>query len=138
MQVIMQHSSLRSLLISVPAFYRQILQLEYVQAELFHNATVLREINGPEDVQKMPTAQKQLALRSIDITWQGLDLMVNSLAYREGMKYGAMQYECLIFRLLTHNYSLPSRIRYSHIRCVLLAPFGSIIVRGPLSREFWC
>lgn len=70
------------------AFYRQSLQIQHLTAELFHNATALRGIDGPEDVQKMPTAQRELAIRSIQIGRQILDITVNSPAYREGMKYG--------------------------------------------------
>ncbi|KAF5384822.1 hypothetical protein D9615_001376 [Tricholomella constricta] len=69
------------------AFYRQSLQIQHLHAELFHNATALRGINGPDDVQNMPPMQRQLALRSIQIARQGLDITVNSPAYREGMKY---------------------------------------------------
>ncbi|KAF8078785.1 hypothetical protein FPV67DRAFT_1466466 [Lyophyllum atratum] len=68
-------------------FYRQSLQIQHLHAELFHNATALRGINGPDDVQSMPAVQRQLALRSIQIARQGLDITVNSPAYREGMKY---------------------------------------------------
>ncbi|KAI6095508.1 hypothetical protein EDD16DRAFT_1678199 [Pisolithus croceorrhizus] len=69
------------------AFYRQSLQIQQVHAELFHNATALRGINGPEDVQKMPQAQRELAIRSIKVARQGLDITVNSPSYSEGMKY---------------------------------------------------
>ncbi|KAJ3910125.1 hypothetical protein F5879DRAFT_930999 [Lentinula edodes] len=69
------------------AFYRQSLQIQQFHAELFHNATALRGINGPEDVQRMPQIQRELAIRSIQIARQGLDITVNSPAYREGMKY---------------------------------------------------
>jgi len=69
------------------AFYRQSLQIQHLHAELFHKATALRGINGPEDVQKMPLVQRQLALSSIQVARQGLDITVNSPAYREGMKY---------------------------------------------------
>ncbi|KAF8140417.1 hypothetical protein EV363DRAFT_1393324 [Boletus edulis] len=69
------------------AFYRQSLQIQKLHAELFHNATALRGINCPEDVQKMPTAQRDLAIRSIQIARQGLDITVNSPSYSEGMKY---------------------------------------------------
>jgi len=62
-----------------------------LHAELFHNATALRGVDGPEDVQNMPAVQRELALRSIDIARQGLDITVNSPAYREGMKYGMMR-----------------------------------------------
>ncbi|GLB35988.1 putative fungal specific transcription factor [Lyophyllum shimeji] len=68
-------------------FYRQSLQIQHLHAELFHNATALRGINGPDDVQNMPAVQKHLALRSVQIARQGLDITVNSPAYREGMKY---------------------------------------------------
>lgn len=71
-----------------PAFYRQSLQIQHLHAELFHNATALRGIDGPEDVQKMPPAQRDLAVRSIQIGRQILDITVSSPAYREGMKYG--------------------------------------------------
>ncbi|KAJ3734654.1 hypothetical protein DFJ43DRAFT_1060921 [Lentinula guzmanii] len=69
------------------AFYRQSLQIQQFHAELFHNATALRGINGPEDVHRMPHMQRDLAIRSIQIARQGLDITVNSPAYREGMKY---------------------------------------------------
>ncbi|KAF8640547.1 hypothetical protein AX17_000209 [Amanita inopinata Kibby_2008] len=69
------------------AFYRQSLQIQHLHAELFHNATALRGINGPEGVQKMPVAQRELAIRSIHIARQGLDITVNSPTYREGMRY---------------------------------------------------
>ncbi|KAF9229106.1 hypothetical protein BS17DRAFT_771032 [Gyrodon lividus] len=69
------------------AFYRQSLQLQHVHAELFHNATALRGIKGPEDAQRMPKAQRDLAVRSIQIARQGLDITVNSPSYSEGMKY---------------------------------------------------
>lgn len=72
----------------LPAFYRQSLQIQHLHAELFHNASALRDINGPSDVQRMPQAQRDLALRSITIAQQGLDITVSSPAYREGMKYG--------------------------------------------------
>lgn len=77
------------------AFYRQSLQIQHLTAELFHNATALRGIDGPEDVQKMPTAQRELAIRSIQIGRQILDITVNSPAYREGMKYGMCFFGCV-------------------------------------------
>ncbi|KAF8973572.1 hypothetical protein BDZ97DRAFT_1690763 [Flammula alnicola] len=69
------------------AFYRQSLQIQHLHAELFHNATALRDVIGPEDVQRMPPAQRELAIRSIQIARQGLDITVNSPAYRKGMTY---------------------------------------------------
>jgi hypothetical protein len=69
------------------AFYRQSLQVQHFHAELFHNANALRNIHGPEDVQNMPHAQRELATRSIRIAKQCLEITLNSPAYREGMKY---------------------------------------------------
>ncbi|KAI9461022.1 hypothetical protein BJY52DRAFT_1117821 [Lactarius psammicola] len=69
------------------AFYRQSLQIQQLHAELFHSATALRGINGPEDVQKMPASQREVAIKSIQIARQGLDITVKSHSYREGMKY---------------------------------------------------
>ncbi|KDQ63379.1 hypothetical protein JAAARDRAFT_188957 [Jaapia argillacea MUCL 33604] len=69
------------------AFYRQSLQIQHLHAELFHNSIALRNINGPRDVQNMPAAQRELAVRTVQIAKQGLDITVNSPAYREGMKY---------------------------------------------------
>jgi hypothetical protein len=59
-----------------------------MHAELFHNGNALRNINGPEDVHRMPQAQRDLAIRSIRIARQSLEITVSSPAYREGMKYG--------------------------------------------------
>lgn len=70
------------------AFYRQSLQHQYLTAQLFHNATALRGIEVPEDMQKMPPGQRELAIKSIQIGRQILDITVNSQAYMEGMKYG--------------------------------------------------
>ncbi|KAH8998824.1 hypothetical protein EDB86DRAFT_2910294 [Lactarius hatsudake] len=70
------------------AFYRQSLQIQQLHAELYHSATALRGINGPEDVQKMPASQREVAIKSIQIARQGLDITVKSHSYREGMKYG--------------------------------------------------
>ena len=72
----------------VSAFYRQSLQIQHLHAELYHNATALRGIDGPEDVQSMLAAQRELAIKSIKIGRQILDITVNSPSYREGMKYG--------------------------------------------------
>ncbi|KAH6916892.1 hypothetical protein BKA70DRAFT_1250880 [Coprinopsis sp. MPI-PUGE-AT-0042] len=69
------------------AFYRQSLQIQQYHAQLFHYATALRGINGPEDVQRMPHEQRQIAMQSIAVAQKGLDITVNSTSYREGMKY---------------------------------------------------
>jgi hypothetical protein len=73
---------------SYSAFYRQSLQIQQLHAELYHSASALRGINGPEDVQKMPASQRDVAIKSIQIARQGLDMTVKSRTYREGMKYG--------------------------------------------------
>lgn len=73
---------------SILAFYRQSLQLQHLHAELYHNATALRGIDRPDDVIRMPPAQRDLAIRSIRIGLQVLEITVDSPAYREGMKYG--------------------------------------------------
>lgn len=73
---------------TTPAFYRQSLQIQKHHAELFHNATALRGIDNPEDVQRMPPAQKALALSSLQIAQHALSLSVNSSSYKEGLKYG--------------------------------------------------
>lgn len=70
------------------AFYRQSLQLQHVHAELFHNATALRGIDGPEHVDQMPAKQKDLAIKSVAIAQRGLDITLNFGSYRENMKYG--------------------------------------------------
>lgn len=61
--------------------------MQHFHAELFHNASALRGINGPDDVQRMPPLQRSIALRSIDIARHTLNITVTSVAYREGMKY---------------------------------------------------
>lgn len=52
-------------------FYRQSLQIQYLFAELFHEATALRGITGPEDVSRMPAAQREVAERAIQSARQG-------------------------------------------------------------------
>ncbi|KDQ19897.1 hypothetical protein BOTBODRAFT_27318 [Botryobasidium botryosum FD-172 SS1] len=68
-------------------FYRQSLQIQRSFAELFHNATALRGIRGPDDVAMMPPKQRKLAMRTLDIARRGLSTCLRSDAYREGMKY---------------------------------------------------
>jgi hypothetical protein len=59
-----------------------------MHAQLFHYANALRNVNGPEDVVRMPREQREIASRSIKIARQCMDITLNSPAYREGMKYG--------------------------------------------------
>jgi hypothetical protein len=52
-------------------FYRQSLQIQYLFAELYHEATALRGIAGPEDVSKMPETQRQVVERAIHSARKG-------------------------------------------------------------------
>jgi hypothetical protein len=79
-------------------FYRQSLQMQHIHAELYHNATALRGINGPTDVQQMPDAQRQLAIRSIHVARNCLDITLTAPAYREGMKYGTVFPDASVYR----------------------------------------
>lgn len=118
------------------AFYRQSLQIQHLTAEQFHNATALRGVNGPEDVQGMPPAQRELAIRSIQIGTQILDITVNSPAYREGMKYGMTVSNALP---TTVAYSVTSRslyARYCHIFGILPSPPSSSLVCDHLRVNF--
>ncbi|CAE6401834.1 unnamed protein product [Rhizoctonia solani] len=69
------------------AFYRQSLMIQRDFGELYHNATVLRGIRGPEDVARMPMEQKLVAQRAIKLAKRGLDNCIRSVTYREGLKY---------------------------------------------------
>lgn len=71
-------------------FQRQSLEVQRMFAELFHNATALRGIRGPEDVEEMPEEQRLLALRSIDLAKRGLETCLRSPNYRNGLKYGTV------------------------------------------------
>lgn len=94
------------------AFYRQSLTNQRLHAELFHNANALRNVNGPDDVQRMPQAQRELAIRSIRIAGESLELTVNSPAYREGMKYG--RHSRVVSPPITFSCNLQ--------RCIILMP----------------
>lgn len=68
----------------------------------------------------MPQVQKDLALRSIQIAQQGLDITVNSPAYREGMKYGMIHFlNILRLRRLTHLVA----VHYTHATATFAASF---------------
>ena len=73
-------------------FQRPSLEVQRMFAELFHNATALRGIRGPEDVADMPEEQRLLALRSIDLASRGLETCLRSPDYRDGLKYGALSF----------------------------------------------
>lgn len=70
------------------AFHRQSLEAQVAFAELYHNATVLRTIKGPEDVARINEEQREVALRSIVIARSALEVCLRSPSYREGMKVG--------------------------------------------------
>jgi hypothetical protein len=109
------------------AFYRQSLHIQHMHAELFHNANALRNINGFEDVVRMPTSQRALAVRSIRIARQCLEITLNSPAYREGMKYGTGAFDSV----LDAAYTCDSRALYPCYRDVyrnsLTSPFPSFV-----------
>lgn len=89
MQVSHNSACIRGILdIARVAFYRQSLQIQYLHAALFHNATALRGVNGPSDVEKMPPGQRELALQSIQIAQRVVNITINSTSYRTGMRYG--------------------------------------------------
>ena len=114
------------------AFYRQSLQIQQLHAELYHSATALRGINGPEDVQKMPDSQREVAIKSIHIARQGLDITVKSHSYREGMKYGGSNWhKCTIWPLTSHSRPLYSC--YRHIRCFFPPSPWTVIVSTSLT-----
>jgi hypothetical protein len=118
-------------LTQILAFYRQSLQIQHLHAELFHIATALRGINGPDDVRTMPEAQRQLAMKSIFIAQKGLELTVNSPSYREGMKYGALprchhDRRAVLIGKFLHSGSLHPR--HGYIYRLLFATLGSTIV----------
>jgi hypothetical protein len=96
------------------------LHIQHLHAELFHNATALRGINGPEDVEKMPSNQRELARRSIKIAREGLDITVNSPSYREGMKYGAPPYTTTFSFLFTLSFVA---VHYTHATATFTASF---------------
>jgi hypothetical protein len=72
------------------AFYRQSLEIQHLHADLYHTATALKGIKGPEDVQKMSESQRALAINAIRTARQCLDISLSSSSYREGMKYGML------------------------------------------------
>ena len=59
-------------------------------ARLFHYATALRNIDGPEDISRMPDAQKRLAKDTFDEGRKALTICVEYEAYRESLKYGEL------------------------------------------------
>lgn len=69
-------------------FQRQSLEVQRMFAELFHNATALRGIRGPEDVGTVCEEERLLAVRSIDLAKRGLETCLRSPNYRNGLKYG--------------------------------------------------
>ena len=111
------------------AFYRQSLQIQQIHAELYHSATALRGINGPEDVQKMHASQREVAIKSMQIARQGLDITVKSHSYREGMKYGGFPSAemHLVSGSLTHH-SRPLYPCHRNVRCLFpSSPFAVIV-----------
>jgi hypothetical protein len=103
--------------------------MQHIHAELYHNATALRGINGPTDVQQMPDAQRQLAIRSIHVARKCLDITLTSPAYREGMKYGNVP-QITHLLLQKFDFTLFSRAlhsRYCNVLCVAVTPAHEIV-----------
>jgi hypothetical protein len=110
------------------AFYRQSLQIQHLHAELFHNATALRGVNGPDDVQKMPSTQRDLSIHSIHIARQVLEITVNSPTYREGMRYGTSKHPCPIVCLTLSSLSRSLHPRCCNLCCFFPPSLGSTVV----------
>lgn len=84
----------------------------------------MRDIIGPDDVENMPVAQRELALRSIQIARQGLDITVNSPAYRQGMMYGMTDFFLLscFWYYISHVFS-STAVHYTHATATFAASF---------------
>jgi hypothetical protein len=111
---------------SFTAFYRQSLSIQHMHAQLFHYAWALRNINGPDDIIRMPREQREIASQSIKIARQCMEITINSPAYREGMKYG------MLASYVNYNPSLHDSCslypRHCHIHCLLTAaPIPSVV-----------
>jgi hypothetical protein len=110
------------------AFYRQSLQIQQLHAELYHSAMALRGINCPEDVQKMPASQREVAIKSIQITRQCLDITLKSNSYREGMKFGE-SFECHMSGSEPKTYSsCPLHPCYRYVCCLFPSSPRTVIV----------
>lgn len=72
------------------SFYRQSLEIQYLIAELFHNATALRNIRGPADVPTIPERQWDIIRRSFEVALKFLDLCLGSVNYRENLQNGEL------------------------------------------------
>ncbi|KAG8865466.1 hypothetical protein FRC20_009809 [Serendipita sp. 405] len=68
-------------------FYRQSLQIQYLFAELYHEAIALRGVAGLDDASKIPESQRVVVERAIQSARQGLEICLRSPSYREGLKY---------------------------------------------------
>ena len=103
--------------------------MQHIHAELYHNATALRGINGPTDVQQMPDAQRQLAIRSIQVARRCLDITLTAPAYKEGMKYGTI-FQTPSSTVHVFNDNLISRALHScycDVLCIAVAPASQAI-----------
>jgi len=68
------------------SFYRQSLEIQYLIAELFHNATALRNIRSLLDVPTIPERQWDIIRRSFEVALKFLDLCLGSVHYRENLQ----------------------------------------------------
>lgn len=80
------------------SFYRQSLEIQYLIAELFHNATALRNIRSFLDVPTTPERQWDIIRRSFEVALKFLDLCLGSINYRENLHNGKSEFvsSCLL------------------------------------------
>lgn len=98
-----------------------------LMAKLFHNATALRNIDGPEDVLKIPPAQKELALSTFEIGQRALEACIESAAYRNSLKCGKTNEKFVLidFSLGT---SCSLHTRNGYFLSVVVTTSGSFVV----------
>lgn len=99
------------------AFHRQSLEAQVAFAELYHNATALRTIRGPEDVARISEEQRDVALRSIVIARSALEVCLRSPSYREGMKVRLICRPVKVQKNLIFIH-LQYAVQYTHLRLV--------------------
>lgn len=89
------------------AFQIQSLHCQRDFAELYHNATALRNVRSPEDAKRMPEEQRELARRSMEVARSGLDVCLRSPSYREGMK---VRNQTLVYCAVAHCHAFLSML----------------------------
>jgi hypothetical protein len=64
------------------------LEIQYLVAELFHNATVLTNIRSVADVPSIPETQWEIVLRTIAAGVQFMNICLSGKTYRENLQNG--------------------------------------------------